>query len=40
MTISSPPNVTTRPSVVAVALFAVVGTSAVAKRAFSRRDTD
>ena len=39
MTFNSPPDVTTMPSAVAVALFAVLGTSAVAKRAFSRRDT-
>jgi hypothetical protein len=38
MTFASPPNVTTKPSAVAVALFAVTGTSAVAKRAFGRRE--
>jgi hypothetical protein len=32
-----PPNVTTVPSAVMVAIFAAVGTSAVAKRGFSRR---
>ena len=31
---------TTIPSAVAVALFAVIGTVAVAKRAFARRDPD
>ena len=40
MTFASPPNVTTMPSAVAVALFAVIGTSAVAKRAFGRRETN
>ncbi len=40
MTFASPPNVTTVPSAVAVALFAVIGTSAVAKRAFGRRETN
>ena len=38
MTFSNPPNVTTIPSAVLVALFAVIGTSAVAKRAFGGRD--
>jgi hypothetical protein len=37
---NSPTNVTTMPSAVALALFAVIGTSAVAKRAFSRRDSE
>jgi hypothetical protein len=31
---------TTIPSAVAVALFAFIGTTAVAKRAFTRRDLD
>ncbi len=31
-------NVTTLPSSVAVALFAAIGTAAVAKRAFTRKD--
>lgn len=35
---NSPVNVTTMPSAVALALFAVIGTSAVAKRVFRRRD--
>jgi hypothetical protein len=35
--VNTPTNVTTLPSAVAVALFAAIGTSAVAKRAFSRR---
>ena len=34
---SSPTNFTTMPSAVAVALFAAIGTSAVAKRAFGRK---
>jgi hypothetical protein len=33
-------NATSIPSAVAVALFAFVGTAAVAKRAFGRRDGD
>jgi uncharacterized membrane protein YfcA len=37
---NTPANVTTMPSAVAVALFAVIGTSAVAKRAFGRREKD
>ena len=37
---NTPASVTTIPSAVAVALFAVLGTSAVAKRAFGRRDVD
>jgi hypothetical protein len=36
MVFSSPPNVTTIPSVVLVALFAVIGTASVAKRVFRR----
>ena len=40
MTFSNPPNTTTIPSAVLIALFAVIGTSAVAKRAFGRRETD
>ena len=40
MTFSNPPNGTTMPSVVVVALFAVIGTSAVAKRVFGRREID
>jgi hypothetical protein len=34
MVFSSPPNVTTIPSAVLVALFAVIGTASVAKRVF------
>jgi hypothetical protein len=37
---SSPFNVTSIPSAVLVALFAVIGTSAVAKRAFGRKGPD
>ena len=40
MTFSNPPNVTTIPSAVLVGLFAVMGTSSVAKRVFGRRDFD
>jgi len=40
MNFSSPPNFTTIPTVVLVALFAAIGTAAVAKRAFGRRRTD
>jgi hypothetical protein len=40
MTFANPPGVTTIPSVVLVALFAVIGTSAVAKRAFGRSEID
>ena len=41
MIFANPANGTTIiPSAVAVALFAVVGTAAVAKRAFARRDSD
>jgi hypothetical protein len=41
MIFASPANgTTTIPSAVAVALFAVIGTAAVAKRAFARRDSD
>ena len=41
MIFASPANgTTTIPSAVAVALFAVIGTVAVAKRAFARRDPD
>jgi hypothetical protein len=40
MTFVHPPGVTTIPSVVLVALFAVIGTSAVAKRVFGRKETD
>jgi len=36
---SSPTNVTTLPPAVAVALFAVIRTSAVAKRAFGRQES-
>jgi len=35
---SSPPHVTVIPSAVAVALFAVIATVSVAKRAFGRKD--
>jgi hypothetical protein len=38
MTFSSPPNVTVIPSAVAVALFAMIATVSVAKRAFGRKD--
>jgi uncharacterized membrane protein YfcA len=37
---SSPTNVTTMPSAVALALFAVIGTSVIAKRAFGRKETE
>jgi hypothetical protein len=37
MTFGSSPGVTTIPSAVMLALFAVIGTSAVAKRGFGRR---
>ena len=41
MIFSSPGNgTTTIPSAVAVALFAFIGTTSVAKRAFGRRDVD
>ena len=41
MIFSSPGNgTTTIPSAVAVALFAFIGTTVVAKRAFTRRDND
>jgi hypothetical protein len=40
MTFSNPPNSSTIPTVVLVALFAVIGTVAVAKRVFGRRATD
>ncbi len=40
MTFANPPGLTTIPSVVLVALFAVIGTSAVAKRAFGRKEID
>jgi hypothetical protein len=40
MTFANPPGVTTIPSVVLVALFALIGTSAVAKRVFGRKETD
>jgi uncharacterized membrane protein len=39
MTFSNPPHLTTIPSAVLVALFAVIGTAAVAKRAFGRERT-
>jgi hypothetical protein len=38
MTFSSPPHVTVIPSAVAVALFAMIATVSVAKRAFGRKD--
>jgi len=38
MVFSSPPNVTTIPSAVLVALFAVIGTASVAKRVFGRKN--
>lgn len=37
---NSPTNVVTMPSVMAVALFAAIGTAAVAKRAFARRNSN
>jgi len=37
MVFTNPPDVTTIPSAIVVAIFAVIGTSAVAKRGFSRR---
>lgn len=37
---SSPTNVTTMPSAVALALFALIGTSAIAKRAFGPKKTE
>jgi len=41
MIFASPANgTTTIPSAVAVALFAFIGTVAIAKRAFTRRDSD
>jgi hypothetical protein len=41
MIFSSPGNgTTTIPSAVAVALFAFIGTTSVAKRAFGRRDVE
>jgi hypothetical protein len=40
MVFSAPPNVTTIPSAVAVALFAVIGTASVAKRVFRRKADD
>jgi hypothetical protein len=40
MTFANPPGVTTIPSAVLIALFAVIGTSAVAKRAFGRKEID
>jgi hypothetical protein len=38
MVFSSPPNVTTMPSAVLVALFAAIGTASVAKRVFRRNN--
>jgi arginine exporter protein ArgO len=38
MVFSSPPSVTTIPSAVGVALFAVIGTASVAKRVFRARN--
>jgi len=40
MTFSHPPDLTTIPTVVLVALFAVIGTVAVAMRVFGRSRTD
>lgn len=39
MVFSNPPNVTTIPSGVVVAIFAAIGTAAVAKRVFGRKGT-
>jgi hypothetical protein len=36
MVFTNPPKITTIPSVIIVAIFAAIGTSAVAKRAFGR----
>jgi len=38
MVFNSPPNVTTIPSAVLVALFAVIGTASVAKRVFGPKN--
>jgi hypothetical protein len=38
MVFSSPPQVTTMPIAVVVALFAAIGTSSVAKRVFGRKE--
>ncbi len=40
MVFTNPPQVTTIPSAVLLALFAVIGTASVAKRVFGRRDVD
>lgn len=40
MIFASPPNVTTIPSAIVVAIFAAIGTSAVAKRVFGRRGSE
>lgn len=40
MVFANPPGVTTIPSAVAVAVFAAIGTSAMAKRVFRRKGMD
>jgi hypothetical protein len=40
MVFSNPPDQTTIPSAIVVAIFAVIGTSAVAKRVFGRKSTE
>jgi len=40
MVFSTPPQLTTIPSAVVVAVFAAIGTSSVAKRVFGRRGRD
>lgn len=40
MIFNSPPNITTIPSAVAVAVFAAIGSAAVAKRVFGRKERD
>ena len=40
MVFTNPPRVTSIPSAVVLALFAVIGTASVAKRVFGRRDVD
>ena len=40
MVFTNPPQVTTIPTVIVVALFAVIGTTVVGRRAFGRRELD